>query len=527
MPAVLTPPVTRRPGRVPAWLAGWGACGFAGAVLVVAGAAQPASPFAVKLPGSWWFGVPAPSPGAFAGTQGQWLGVALVYAGLVALLAAWYGVVTVCRCGGPVPLRPLAAIGVAWALPIVIGPPLMSRDVYAYAAQGALAARGGDPYTTTVARLAGSPYLHLVDPLWRHATSPYGPLFLELARAAAAVGERHVLVTVMGLRLVAVTGMVLLAVAVPPLARSYGRSPATAFALAVLNPLLLLTLVGGAHNDALMLGLLVAGLALARTGRAVPAVVLCALAATVKVPAFAGVVFIGWSWPGPAAGWRRRIGPLAAAVAGGVAVVAVVSLVSGWGWHWLTAADPGKVVSWLDPATAAGLLAAKLTAAAGLGAHTATAVGAARVVALAVAAAAGLVLLSRTDRMDLPAALGWTLLAVAVLGPVVWPWYETWGLTLVAVTARTAARRAVLVISAVACFATIPSHVSVPTAALVVAAVLLAMGTAALVIAGLRCRRVFSRSAADYGSEGQRPPAGAPTVARLPSPREFSQPESG
>jgi alpha-1,6-mannosyltransferase len=456
---------------------------------VVAGAAEAASPFAAKLPGSWWFGVPAPGAGASAGHQGQWLGVALVYAGLVTLVAAWYGVVTVCRGDEPVPLRPLAAIGAAWALPIVIGPPLMSRDVYAYAAQGALAARGGDPYVSTVARLAGSPYLHLVDPMWRHATSPYGPLFLELARGAATAGGRHVLITVVGLRLVAVTGMVLLAVAVPPLARSCGRSPATAFALTVLNPLLLLTLVGGAHNDALMLGLLVAGIALARSGRPVPALVLCALAATVKVPAFAGVVFVGWSWPGPAAGWRRRLGPVAGAVAGGAAVVAAVSLVSGWGWRWLTAPDPGQVVSWLDPATAAGLLAAKLAAAAGLGAHTAGAVGAARVAALAVAAAVGLVLLWRTNRIGLPSALGWTLLAVAVLGPVVWPWYETWGLTLVAVTAGTAARRAVLVLSAAGCFATIPRHVDAHGAAPVVAAVLLALGTAALALADVRCRQ--------------------------------------
>jgi hypothetical protein len=235
----------------------------------------------------------------------------------------------------------------------------------------------------------------------------------------------------------------------------------------------------------------------------VPAVVLCALAATVKVPAFAGVVYVGWSWPGPAAGWRRRLGPVAGAVAGGAAVVAAVSLASGWGWRWLTAADPGKVVSWLDPATAAGLLAAKLTAAAGLGAHTAAAVGAARVVALAAAAALGLVLLWRTDRIDLPAALGWTLLAVAVLGPVVWPWYETWGLTLVAVTARIAARRAVLVISAVGCFATIPSHVTAPGAAPVVAAVLLALGTAALALAAVRCRRELSRPPQAHLTEGE------------------------
>jgi alpha-1,6-mannosyltransferase len=124
--------------------------------------------------------------------------------------------------------------------------------------------------------------------------------------------------------------------------------------------------------------------------------------------------------------------------------------------------------------------------------HTAGAVGAARVVALAVAAAVGLVLLWRTDRIDLPAALGWTLLAAAVLGPVVWPWYETWGLALVAVTARTAARRAVLVISAAGCFATIPRHVNAPGAALVVAAVLLALGAAALAIADVRCRQALS-----------------------------------
>ena len=37
-----------------------------------------------------------------------------------------------------------------------------------------------------------------------------------------------------------------------------------AFGLAVLNPAVLLVLLGGAHNDALMLGLLVAGCALAR-----------------------------------------------------------------------------------------------------------------------------------------------------------------------------------------------------------------------------------------------------------------------
>jgi len=65
-------------------------------------------------------------------------------------------------------------------------------------------------------------------------------------------------------------------------------------------------------------------------------------------------------------------------------------------------------------------------------------------------------------------------------------------LALVAVTARTAARRAVLVISAAGCFATIPRHVNAPGAALVVAAVLLALGAAVLAIADVRCRQALS-----------------------------------
>jgi uncharacterized lipoprotein YajG len=51
------------------------------------------------------------------------------------------------------------------------------------------------------------------------------------------------------------------------------------------------------------------------------------------------------------------------------------------------------------------------------------------------------------------------------------------------------------VISAVGCFATIPSHVNAPGAALAVAAALLALGTVALAIADVRCRQALSRAA--------------------------------
>ena len=76
-------------------------------------------------------------------------------------------------------------------------------------------------------------------------------------------------------------------------------TPAYVVTLAILNPITILHLVGGAHNDAIMLGLLVCGLAAARRGRPVAGLVLCALAAAIKVPAAVGVLYIGWGWMGP------------------------------------------------------------------------------------------------------------------------------------------------------------------------------------------------------------------------------------
>jgi hypothetical protein len=90
--------------------------------------------------------------------------------------------------------------------------------------------------------------------------------------------------------------------------------PRSALWLGVLNPLVPLQLVAGTHNDALMLGLLAAGLHLAlgqspRHRLSVLATVLVTLAALIKSPAAAGLLVV-------AARWRsaRRVGAVAASV---------------------------------------------------------------------------------------------------------------------------------------------------------------------------------------------------------------------
>ena len=148
---------------------------------------------------------------------------------------------------------------------------------------------------------------------------------------------------------------------------------------------------------------------------------------------------------------------MVAAVTIVVVLMGVISAVSNLGWHWLSGlANPGTVVSWLDPATALGLAMGHAASALGVGGHTAGLVDISRGVGLGLAAVLSVLLLLRSTRWGEVDALGWSLLLFVVLGPVVWPWYETWGFVVLAVVAEGWTLRLVLALSAVACFADVP-----------------------------------------------------------------------
>ena len=76
---------------------------------------------------------------------------------------------------------------------------------------------------------------------------------------------------------------------------------------------------------------------------------------------------------------------------------------------------------------------------------------------LALAGALAVVLLLRSNRIGPFFALGWSMLALALLGPDVWPWYETWGIVLLAVVAERRTLWIVIALSAEACFTVIPT----------------------------------------------------------------------
>jgi len=448
--------------------------GAVGSLLVLWGASQPTSPFTLNhathnqtLPGplpqggTWYFGTEAVNNHA-----NLLLGVVAVYAGMFLMIKGWIGLIRVTRLHPGTPVRRFVPVFIAWMLPLLVVAPLFSHDAYSYAAQGEEMTRHINPYlySPSLLGVGGNPWASGVDSLWNATTSPYGPVFLLLAGVIVGGVNHNYLASLVGFRLLAVVGVVLLAVFTPRLARSYGRDPAKAFVLVALSPLVLLHLVGGEHNDALMIGLLVAGLALARERHPIFGIILCSLAGLVKVPGLVGVVYIAWDWSGdgtPARDRLRRtalgLGVSGVTLAAVTEAVAVISRAIGYGWGWVGALkNPGSVNSWMDPATGLGTLIGKIVNAVGLGMHGAAIVSTTRTIGLVAAALIGLWLLFRADGVASLWGAGLTLVAFVVLGPVVQPWYLVWGLVVLAPVAEGRTRAAIVAVSAVFSFLGLP-----------------------------------------------------------------------
>lgn len=430
--------------------------GALGSACILLGVLRPGSPFVSHGSGSWFFASPY-VPAGHAESNDQFLGIMLVYLGIALVLGAWYETIRVVRENSPIQLRRLLPLLVTWAAPILFVPPLFSRDVYTYAAQGEMVTRGLNPYQHGPNALGGGSFLELVDPLWRNAPAPYGPAWERLSGWVVQLSGHSVPGAILGFRLIAVIGVGLLAWAVPVLARSCGRDGSVAFVLAVLNPLVLLVLVGGSHNDALMLGLLVAACALASRGRVLSALLLCALAAEIKAPALIAAGFIGWTWAGAGPEMRRRISKAVLGVLLALGVMALIGAAADLGWSWIVdVLGNGTVVSWLDPATASGLLVHHVAQALGYHGGSNVFVNSARGIGLAVAAVVSIRLLFRSERIGQAMALGGSLLAFVLLGPIIWPWYETWGFVFLGVVAERWVLRLLIILSVVACVADVP-----------------------------------------------------------------------
>jgi alpha-1,6-mannosyltransferase len=308
-------------------------------------------------------------------------------------------------------------------------PPLLSHDVYSYVDYARLGALHGlDPYVQPPAAFPADPALSHVT--WPHTTSAYGPFFTLATYPLAAL---PVGVAVYVLKAVSAAAVLALAVLVARLAPARGVDPLRAAAFVALNPLVLVHVVGGPHNDALAILLLmfgVAGILTAREtsggGALVAAIAIKASAAVAAPFALFGVANT------PPTGLRyaymshlRPIGRLlagASLAAVGIGVLAYLA----FGWHWLDAfvlaGENQEHTSHMSiPITAARL--------AGLDPN------AIRIAALALYAALVAYLLIWTYRgNDWLRAAAWATTGLLLATAWLLPWYLLWPLPLAALS---------------------------------------------------------------------------------------------
>jgi Glycosyltransferase family 87 len=291
-------------------------------------------------------------------------------------------------------------------------PVLLSHDVYSYVDYARLGVRHGlDPYVHPPLAAPGDPAYAGVT--WIEATSAYGPLFTLLTYPLAWL---PVGVAVAVLKAVAALSVLGIAALTARIAAWRGADPLRAAAFVALNPLVLVHVVGGAHNDGLTMLLAMAAVAALLSARDLTAGAALAAAVATKLSAafLAPFAVLGARRP------RPLIGALVAVLGIGIAAW----LAFGWDWlngFGLAGENQSRTSHMSIPITAArltGLDPSPVRLAA----------------ALLFAAAIGCLLAWTWRGGDWVRAAAWAALALLLATSWLLPWYLLWLLPLAAVS---------------------------------------------------------------------------------------------
>jgi hypothetical protein len=292
-------------------------------------------------------------------------------------------------------------------------PVLLSHDVYSYVDYARLGVvHGLNPYVHPPLVAALDPAY--ADVTWIDATSAYGPLF---TLATYQLAWLPVGVAVAALKAAAALSVLGIAVLVARVAPARGVSPLAAAAFVALNPLVLIHVVGGAHNDGLAMLIAMLGVAATLSAReaAGGAALLIATAVKVSTAVIAPFAFLG-------ADRRGRF--LAGALAAVALTVAAANLAFGWSWLdaiGLAGENQHRTSHMSIPITFARLTGLDPIAV--------------RAAALGLYAALFIYLLAWTWRgNDWLRAAAWASFALLLATAWLLPWYLIWALPLVALS---------------------------------------------------------------------------------------------
>jgi Glycosyltransferase family 87 len=345
----------------------------------------------------------------------------LFYAGL--WLALLLYAVVLARARG-IPRRLALAAVVGLHLLFLLAPPLLSQDVFSYIAYARLGVEHDlNPYGHAPREIASDEVFGYAGS--KSAESVYGPLFTLGTYALVPLGVAGMLWTLKALVALASLGIAWL---VWRTAERRGADPLVPTLFVALNPLVLCHVVAGAHNEALVVLVTMAGVyAWARGGERTGAAAATA-AAGIKASAALVVPFLV---AGARRGdGRRALGALAAAAATALALALVALAGSGadaLDAFGLLSSNQDRSSRWSVPYKVAQGMAAAL------GGERADYMDAVRAgFGLAFAALVAWLLVRAWRGEDALRMAGWATLALLVASAWLVPWYLLWLLPLAA-----------------------------------------------------------------------------------------------
>jgi alpha-1,6-mannosyltransferase len=209
---------------------------------------------------------------------------------LIALLAFTAGYGGLLALGRAISRRwAIALLAVLHAL-VFVGPILLSTDVFSYIAYARIGvAHGLNPYTHGPLTIAHDPVYHYVGQDWKKVVTAYGPIYTLLSYPFGALSVTGAVWAMKLIALLASAGTLALTWRC---ARIRGRDPVLATLIVGANPLYVIYALGGAHNDLIMMLLMMAAVALTFAGRDAPAAASVVAGALVKATVAALLPFM-------------------------------------------------------------------------------------------------------------------------------------------------------------------------------------------------------------------------------------------
>jgi Glycosyltransferase family 87 len=243
---------------------------------------------------------------------GERLGFRVFLIALLVAIGAYAGMLALAR------LRSAGRVSKKWAIVLIAalhaivfaGPILISTDVFSYIAYARMGVEHGlNPYLHGPASIVHDPVFQYVGHDWRRVATAYGPLYTLLTYPLAPLG---VVGALWAMKVEALLASVATLALVWRCARQRGLDPVWAILVVGANPLYVIYGLGGAHNDLIMLAMMMGAVTLTIAPRAsakgeAGAAGLVVAGALVKATVAALLPFMVVS--------RRRLAPILGALA--------------------------------------------------------------------------------------------------------------------------------------------------------------------------------------------------------------------